>query len=118
MAVRGTYGNEALIMQGGRSLEAWMRGGRGFVVATRGPESWTWARAQRLRVRPQGERNCLGAERVRSCENRRSGRSDRGVGDGQRAIRTNGSNEACRWCLGDRSGACAGAGVLVGQSKR
>ena len=77
--VRGTHRNEDVIMQGGRSLEAWMRGGRDSVVATRGPDfldlgngGGDFANGRK------GNDTCLGAERVISCEAlRRSGRAVR-----------------------------------------
>ncbi|MFC7361305.1 calcium-binding protein [Nocardioides astragali] len=77
--VRGTHRNEDIIMRGGRSLEAWMRGGRDSVVATRGPDfldlgsgGGDFANGRK------GNDTCLGAERVISCEAlRRSGRAAR-----------------------------------------
>lgn len=80
--VRGTPGNDDLFLQGGRSLEAAMRGGRDSVIATRGPDvldlgtgGGDFANGR------QGRDTCLGAERVRSCENRSSGRSGRAARD-------------------------------------
>ena len=82
--VRGTYGNEALIMQGGRSLDASMRGGRDSVVATPGPDVLDLGPGRNdFAYGGKGRDTCLGAERVRSCENQGSGRSGRGVGDGR-----------------------------------
>ena len=75
---RGTPRNDDLIMQGGRSLEAVMRGGRDSVVATRGQDVLDLGdgRGDFANGR-KGRDTCLGAERVRSCEDRRSGRSGR-----------------------------------------
>ena len=77
--VRGTHRNEDLIMQGGRSLEAWMRGGRDSVVATRGPDSLDLGNGGGdFANGRKGNDTCLGAERVISCEGlRRSGRAAR-----------------------------------------
>jgi hypothetical protein len=76
--VRGSHRNEDLIMQGGRGLEAAMGGGRDSVVATRGADvlDLGTGRGDFANGR-QGTDTCLGAERVRSCEIRRSGRSGR-----------------------------------------
>lgn len=77
---RGTHRNEDLIMQGGRSLEAVMRGGRDSVVATRGRDVLDLGKGRGDFANGRKERDtCLGAERVRSCENLRSGRSGRAV---------------------------------------
>jgi hypothetical protein len=75
---RGTPGNDDLFLQGGRSLEAAMRGGRDSVIATRGPDvlDLGTGRGDFANGR-QGRDTCLGAERVRSCEIRSSGRSGR-----------------------------------------
>jgi hypothetical protein len=71
--VRGTHRNEDVIMQGGRSLEASMRGGRDSVVATRGPDVLDLGEGRGdFANGRQGRDTCLGAERVRSCENVRS----------------------------------------------
>jgi hypothetical protein len=82
--VRGTPHNDDLIMQGGRSLEAVMRGGRDSVVATRGPDvlDLGTGRGDFANGR-QGRDTCLGAERVVSCENRSSGPSGLGVVGGR-----------------------------------
>ena len=75
---RGTPHNDDLFIQGGRSLEAVMRGGRDSVIGTRGPDvlDLGTGRGDFANGR-QGKDTCLGAERVRSCENVRSGRSGR-----------------------------------------
>ena len=79
---RGTHRNEDLIMQGGRSLEAVMRGGRDSVVATRGRDLMDLGKGRGDFANGRKERDtCLGAERVRSCENLSSGRSGRAVRD-------------------------------------
>jgi hypothetical protein len=76
--IRGTHRNEDVIMQGGRSLEAWMRGGRDSVVATRGRDVLDLGQGRGDFANGRtGRDTCLGAERVRSCEVLRSGRSDR-----------------------------------------
>lgn len=82
--VRGTQRNDDLIMQGGRSLEASMRGGRDSVVATRGRDVLDLGagRGDFANGR-QGQDTCLGAERVRSCEDVGSGRSGRDARDGR-----------------------------------
>ncbi|MCY4724670.1 hypothetical protein NYO98_00150 [Nocardioides sp. STR2] len=79
---RGTPGNDDLFLQGGRSLEAVMRGGRDSVIGTRGPDvlDLGTGRGDFANGR-QGNDTCLGAERVRSCENVRSSRSDRAAVD-------------------------------------
>lgn len=77
---RGTHRNEDLIMQGGRSLEAVMRGGRDSVVATRGRDVLDLGKGRGDFANGRKERDtCLGAERVRNCENLRPGRSGRAV---------------------------------------
>jgi hypothetical protein len=82
--VRGTHRNEDLIMQGGRSVEATMRGGRDSVVATRGPDVLDLGNGRNDFANGRmGRDTCLGAERVRSCEDVRSG-------DAQVADRPNG----------------------------
>ena len=55
-----------------------MRGGRDSVIGTRGPDvlDLGTGRGDFANGR-QGKDTCLGAERVRSCENVRSGRSGR-----------------------------------------
>lgn len=75
---RGTPHNDDLIMQGGRSLEASMRGGRDSVVATRGRDDLDLGagRGDFANGR-KGRDTCLGAERVTSCEDLGSGRSAR-----------------------------------------
>ena len=75
---RGTPHNDDLFLQGGRDLEAVMRGGRDSVIGTRGPDvlDLGTGRGDFANGR-QGKDTCLGAERVRSCENVRSGRSGR-----------------------------------------
>ena len=74
--VRGTHRNEDHIMQGGRSLEASMRGGRDSVVAPRGPDVVDLGQGRNDFANGRmGHDTCLGAERVRSCENQGSGRS-------------------------------------------
>jgi hypothetical protein len=85
--VRGTHRNEDVIMQGGRSLEASMRAGRDSVVATRGRDVLDLGsgRGDFANGR-KGRDTCLGAERVRSCEDRGSGRSGRAAG--QADVRT------------------------------
>jgi hypothetical protein len=82
--VRGTPHNDDLIMQGGRSLEAVMRGGRDSVVATRGPDvlDLGTGRGDFANGR-RGRDTCLGAERVVSCENRSSGTSGLSVVGGR-----------------------------------
>jgi hypothetical protein len=76
--VRGTHRNEDLIMQGGRSLEAWMRGGRDSVVATRGRDVLDLGQGRNdFANGRKGWDICLGAERFMSCENQSSGRSGR-----------------------------------------
>ncbi|WP_416956868.1 calcium-binding protein [Nocardioides sp. T5] len=76
--IRGTHRNEDVIMQGGRSLEASMRGGRDSVVATRGRDVLDLGQGRGDFANGRmGRDTCLGAERVRSCEVLRSGRSDR-----------------------------------------
>lgn len=86
--VRGTHRNEALIMRGGRGLEAVMRGGRDSVVATRGPDvlDLGTGRGDFANGR-QGRDTCLGAERVMNCENRSSGRSGRAALDARAQAR-------------------------------
>jgi hypothetical protein len=75
---RGTHRNEDVIMQGGRSLEALMRGGRDSVVATRGRDVLNLGKGRGdFANGRRGWDTCLGAERVRNCENVRSGRSGR-----------------------------------------
>jgi Ca2+-binding RTX toxin-like protein len=79
---RGTPGNDDLFLQGGRSLEAAMRGGRDSVIGTRGPDVLDLGagRGDFANGR-QGNDTCRGAERVRSCENVGHGRSDRAAVD-------------------------------------
>jgi Ca2+-binding RTX toxin-like protein len=80
--VRGTHGNEDVIVRGGRSLEAWMRGGRDSVVATRGPDFLDLGTGGGDFANGRAGRDtCLGAERFRSCENQGSGRSGRAALD-------------------------------------
>ena len=75
---RGTNRNDALIMQGGHSLEAVMRGGRDSVVATPGRDFLDLGKGRGDFANGGKERDtCLGAERVRSCEHLGSGRSRR-----------------------------------------
>lgn len=84
--VRGTPHDDDLIMQGGRSLEAVMRGGRDSVVATRGRDVLDLGTGRDdFANGRQGRDTCLGAERVRSCEDRSSGRAARDVLAGARA---------------------------------
>lgn len=87
--VRGTPRNDDVIMQGGRSLEASLRGGRDSVVATRGRDvlDLGTGRGDFANGR-QGRDTCLGAERVRSCEVVRSGRSGRDARDARTPSRT------------------------------
>ena len=81
---RGTPDNEALIMEGGRSLDASMRGGRDSVVATRGPDHLDLGAGRNdFAFGGKGTDTCLRAERVRSCENRGSGRSRPDARDAQ-----------------------------------
>lgn len=75
---RGTNRNDDLLMQGGRSLQAWMRGGRDSIVATRGPDVLDLGKGRDFANGRKGRDACLGAERVTSCELlRRSGGSAR-----------------------------------------
>ncbi|MET1037964.1 MAG: calcium-binding protein [Aeromicrobium sp.] len=75
---RGTPRNDDLIMQGGRSMEAVMRGGRDSVVATPGPDVLDLGKGRGdFANGRKGRDTCLGAERVRSCEDQGSGRSGR-----------------------------------------
>lgn len=86
---RGTHRNEALIMQGGRSLEAVMRGGRDSVVATRGRDVLDLGKGRGDFANGRQERDrCLGAERVRGCEDLGSGRSGRAVRHGRARARS------------------------------
>lgn len=68
--VRGTHRNEDVIMQGGRSLKTLMRGGRDSVVATRGRDVLDLGQGRGdFANGRKGRDTCLGAERVRNCEN-------------------------------------------------
>lgn len=77
--VRGTHRNESVLLRGGRGLEARMGGGRDTVVGTRGPDVLDMGGGRDFANGRQGRDTCLAAERVRSCENVRGGRSDRAV---------------------------------------
>lgn len=80
--VRGTHRNEDVIMRGGRSLEASMRGGRDSVVATRGRDVLDLGQGRGdFANGRKGRDTCLGAERVRNCENLRSRWSGQGARD-------------------------------------
>ena len=76
--------NDDLFLQGGRSLEAVMRGGRDSVIGTRGPDvlDLGTGRGDFANGR-KGRDTCLGAERVRNCENLRSRGSGRDARDAQ-----------------------------------
>lgn len=75
---RGTNRDDDLLMQGGRRLEAWMRGGRDSIVATPGPDLLDLGTGRDFANGRRGRDTCLGAERVTSCETlRRSGGSAR-----------------------------------------
>jgi hypothetical protein len=76
--IRGSHRNEDVIMQGGRSLEARMRGGRDSVVATRGPDVLDLGQGRGdFANGRRGKDTCLGAERVVNCESLSSHRSGR-----------------------------------------
>ena len=85
---RGTNRSEDLLMQGGRSLEAVMRGGRDSVVATPGRDVLDLGKGRGdFANGRKGRDTCLGAERVSSCENVSSGRSGRAVRDARARAR-------------------------------
>lgn len=86
--VRGTHRNEDVIMQGGRSLEASMRGGRDSVVATRGRDVLDLGQGRGDFANGRmGRDTCLGAERVRNCENRSPRRSGQAARDARAPAR-------------------------------
>ena len=103
---RGTNRNEDLLMQGGRSLEAVMRGGRDSVVATPGRDVLDLGKGRGdFANGRKGRDTCLGAERVTSCENLGSGRSGRAVRDARARDRaTSDSSAARRSCRGCQLG--------------
>ena len=87
---RGTPHNDDLFLQGGRDLEAVMRGGRDSVIGTRGPDVLDLGTGRGdFANGSQGKDTCLGAERV---------------GSRERAVRPVRSSRAPPRCVGARGG--------------